>query len=94
MYARSLYGNREVSALTGGASRSGPHREGDEPKPVMHDAEKSDPAIVAVKPVNKAERSVAESAEPRVGAEENAVEVGTLRTPSREGASHGLDRVR
>jgi hypothetical protein len=42
MYARSLYGNREVSPLTGGASRSGPHREGAEPKPVMHDGEKSD----------------------------------------------------
>jgi hypothetical protein len=66
MYARSLYGNREVSPLTGGASRSGPHREGAEPKPVMHDGEKSDPAIVAAKPTNKAERSAAEPVERRV----------------------------
>ena len=34
--------------------------------------EKSDPAIVAGKPTNKAERSAAEPAEPRAGAEGNA----------------------
>ena len=33
----------------------GPHREGEEPKPMMHDHEKSDFAIVATKPTNKAE---------------------------------------
>ena len=32
--------------------------------------------------------------EPRAGAEGNAVERGTCRTPSRESVSHGLDRVR
>jgi hypothetical protein len=32
--------------------RSGPHREGEEPKPMMHDHEKSDSAIVATKPTN------------------------------------------
>ena len=32
--------------------------------------------------------------EPRAGTEGNADQGGTLRTPSREGASHGLDRVR
>ncbi len=37
---------------------------------------------------------MAESAERRAGAEGNAGQVDTLRTPSREGASHGLDRVR
>jgi RNA-directed DNA polymerase len=56
--------------------------------------EKSDPAIVAVKPTNKAERSAAEPVEPRAGTEGNADQDGTLRTPSRAGASHGLDRVR
>ncbi len=60
----------------------------------MHDAEKSDLAIVAVKRVNKAERSVAEPVERRAWAEENAVQGGMPRTPSREGMSHGLDRVR
>jgi group II intron reverse transcriptase/maturase len=61
---------------------------------MMNGHEKSDPAIVAVKPANKTERSVAEPAEPRAGTEGNAEQEGTLRTPSREGASHGLDRVR
>ncbi len=39
-----------------GAEYSGPHREGEEPKPMMHGPEKSDLVIVAVKPANKAER--------------------------------------
>ena len=56
--------------------------------------ETSDSAIAAVKPTNKAERSAAEPGEPRAGTEGNAGEVNTLRTPSREGASHDLDRVR
>ena len=94
MYARSLYGNREVSVLAVGFGCYGPHREGDEPKPMMHDTEKSDLAIVAVKPANKVERSTAELVEPRARAEENAGQVGTFRTPSREDVSHDLDRVR
>src|SRR5436305_2474429 len=72
----------------------GPHREGDEPKPMMHEGEKSDSAIVAKKLANKAEQSAAESVERRAGAEENASQDGTLRTPSRVGVSSGLDRVR
>ncbi len=60
----------------------------------MNRPEKSDPAIVASKPTNAAERSGAEPGEPRAGTEGNARQDGTLRTPSREGASHGLDRVR
>ena len=39
---------------------------------MMHGREKSDPAIVAVKPANKVERSAAELVEPRVGTEGNA----------------------
>ena len=39
---------------------------------MMNGHEKSDPVIVAVKLANKAERSVAEPVEPRVGAEGNA----------------------
>jgi hypothetical protein len=61
---------------------------------MMSGREKSDPAIVAVKPTNKAERSAAEPVEPRAGAEGNAEQGDTLRTPSRAGASYGLDRVR
>ena len=60
----------------------------------MHEREKSDPATVAVKPANAPARAEAELAEPRAGAKENASQDGTLRTPSREGASSGLDRVR
>ena len=60
----------------------------------MNGQEKSDPAIVALKPTNAAERSGAEPVEPRAGTEGNAEQGGTLRTPSWEGASHGLDRVR
>jgi len=61
---------------------------------MMNGHEKSDPATVAVKPANKAVRSVAEPGERNAGTEGNAEQDGTLRTPSREGASHGLDRVR
>ena len=61
---------------------------------MMHGREKSGPAIVAVKPTNEAGRPAQEPVEPRAGAEENADEGGTLRTPGRERASHGLNRVR
>jgi hypothetical protein len=74
--------------------RSGPHREGEEPKPMMHDHEKSDSAIVATKPTNKAERSAAESVEPRAETKRNASEQSTHRTLSRVRVSQALARVR
>ena len=37
--------------------RDGPHREGEEPKPMMHGHEKSDLVIVAMKPANKAKEA-------------------------------------
>jgi hypothetical protein len=37
--------------------RDGPHREGEEPKPMMHGREKSDLVIVAMKPANKAKKA-------------------------------------
>jgi hypothetical protein len=43
----------------------GPHREGEEPKPMMHGLEKSDPVVVATKPANKAGPPAAERVEPR-----------------------------
>lgn len=61
---------------------------------MMNGQEKSDPAIVAGKPANKDAQASAEPVEPRAGAEGNAVEHGTRRTPGRESMSHGLDRVR
>ena len=53
---------------------NGPRREGEEPTPAMYGGEKSDRAIVAMKPTNKAERSVAELVERRARAEGNAVQ--------------------
>jgi hypothetical protein len=63
MYRRSLRGNREISRSTTGLGPSGPRREGDEPKPAMHEREKSDPAIPATKPANAPARAEAELAE-------------------------------
>ena len=56
--------------------------------------EKSDPAIVAVKPTNEAGRPGEEPAEPRAGTEGNAGQGEHAPDAEREGASHGLDRVR
>jgi RNA-directed DNA polymerase len=61
---------------------------------MMHGREKSDPAIVAVKPANNVERSAAESVEPRVGTEGNAGEQSTHQTQSRDCVSQALDRIR
>ena len=61
---------------------------------MMHGREKSDSAIVAVKPTNKAERSAAEPVEPRAGTEGNASQQSTRRTQSRGSVSQALERVR
>src|SRR5215472_9173041 len=49
------------------AEPTGPHREGEEPKPMMHGHEKSDSAIVAMKPPNNVGRPAAEAVERRGG---------------------------
>jgi hypothetical protein len=64
---RSLCGNREISGLASGRIPVGPHREGEEPKPMMHEPEKSDSAIVATKAANKAGQPVAELVERKAG---------------------------
>jgi RNA-directed DNA polymerase len=61
---------------------------------MMHGPEKSDPAIVAGKPTNKAERSAAELVEPRAGTKGNAGQQSTYRTQRRERVSQALDRIR
>jgi RNA-directed DNA polymerase len=61
---------------------------------MMHDHEKSDSAVVATKPTNKAERSAAESMEPRAETKRNASEQSTYRTLSRVRVSQALTRVR
>ena len=60
----------------------------------MNGREKSDPAIVATKPTNEAERSGSEAVERRAGAEGNADQQSTLRSQSRAGVTQALDRVR
>src|SRR5437867_11610942 len=59
----------------------------------MHGREKSDSAIVAMKPANKAGQPAAAQAERRVEAEGNMAESRTRRTPSRESVPHGPHRV-
>src|SRR5271169_6955944 len=61
---------------------------------MMHGHEKSDSAIVAVKPTNKVEQSTAEPAEPRAEAEGNASQQSTCRAQDRESVSKALERVR
>jgi len=74
---------------------AGPCREGEEPKPVMNASKQSDPAIVAMKPTNKAGSvTAAESVEPRVGTEGNVDQQSTHRTQTRARVSQALGRVR
>src|ERR1700750_1154287 len=70
----------------------------------MHGHEKSDPAIVAMKPANKAEGpsvalaaegiDAAEPVERRAGAKGNADQQSTRRTQCRESVSQALERIR
>ena len=61
---------------------------------MMHGREKSDSAIVAVKPANKAAVAVAESVERRPGAKGNAGQQSTRRAQTRTRVTQALDRVR
>jgi len=61
---------------------------------MMHEREKSDTAVVAVKPTNKAGATAAESVEPRAETKRNAGEQSTHRTLSRVRVTQALDRVR
>ena len=61
---------------------------------MMYRREKSDSAIVATKPANKAAKSASEWVEPRAGTKGNTGHPHTRRTQSRERVSQGLERVR
>src|SRR4030095_11950638 len=61
---------------------------------MMNGPEKSDSAIRAKKPANKADQTAAERVEQRAGTKGNMVQPHTRRTQSRAGVSQGLDRVR
>ena len=78
----------------GRLAAAGPHREGEEPKPVVYGYEKSDSAIVATKPPNKAGQPAAEAVERRVGTKGNTGQQSTRRTQIRERMSQALDRLR
>jgi hypothetical protein len=60
----------------------------------MHDLEKSDSAVVAVKSPNKAGSPAAEAAEPRAGTKGNADQQSTHRTQTRARVTQALNRVR
>ncbi len=61
---------------------------------MMHGREKSDPAIVAMKPSNEAGVPVEETVERRAGATGNADHHHTLRTQGRASVDQELDRIR
>src|SRR5436309_13978103 len=61
---------------------------------MMHGHEKSDLAIVALKPANKAEQSAAESVERRTGTKGNADRQSTHWTQRRASVSQALERIR
>src|SRR4051812_19441672 len=87
LFVREPGGPRRHTAI-------GPRREGEEPKPMMHGHEKSDPAIVAKKPANNAGQPAAERVERRAGTEGNAGQQSTRRAQNRESVSQALERVR
>src|SRR5216117_4443025 len=60
----------------------------------MNGRGKSDSAIVAGKPTNKAGQPAAESVEPSAGAEGNASQQSTRRAQDRERVSQALERIR
>src|ERR1700757_3732389 len=61
---------------------------------MMHGGGKSDSAIVAVKPTNKAGQPAAERGEPRAGAKGNASQHRTRRAQDRASVSQALKRIR
>jgi len=61
---------------------------------MMHGREKSDPAIVVVKPTNKAGQLAAELVERRVGTKGNVSQQSTRRAQDRISVSQALERVR
>src|SRR6516225_4867583 len=61
---------------------------------MMHGREKSDHAIVAMKPTNKAERSATELVERRAGTEGNTDWQSTHWTQRQARVSHAFERIR
>ena len=97
-HARTLFAREPGDLMVGQQYSalycSGPHWEGEEPKPMVYDYEKSDSAIVARKPTNKVERSAAEPVEPRAKAKGNASQQSTHRAQYRVRVTQALARIR
>ena len=103
--AKGSYRNLgDLGSDRSGVAVAGPHREGEEPKPMMNGPEKSDSAIVAMKPANKAEgppaarpaeeKHAAEPVERRAGTKGNAGQQSTCRTQRRASVSQEPERIR
>ena len=105
--SRAKGSHRNLGDLASGRQelreRDGPHREGEEPKPMMHGHEKSDLVIVAMKPANKAKEptaeasawaNAAESVERRARAKGNANQQSTYWTQCQVRVSKALERIR
>jgi hypothetical protein len=103
--SRAKGSHRNLGDLVSGRRRrvgcvyGGPHREGEEPKPMMHGHEKSDLVIVAVKPTNKARKApcggvAAVSVERRAGAKGNTHQQSTYWTQNQARVSQALERIR
>jgi group II intron reverse transcriptase/maturase len=90
MSGSHLYRSWEISSVPE-SSKSGGAGKGNH-NPAIHADEKSDAPIVPKKPPNKAQ--AAEEVEGRGAAKGNAGETTAHRTPSRESALTGLERVR
>ena len=97
MCARFLYhGNREISRLAAGLRPAGPHREDEESKPMTHEREKSDPAIVAGKPANNAsvcKTDIAERVERHGEAMRSAWAAGTKGNAGEQSTRRVQDRA-
>src|ERR1700692_4593648 len=72
----------------------GPHREGEEPKPMMHGLEKSDSAVVAMKPANNVGEPAAEWVGGRARPTRNTGQPHARRAQTRASVPQGLERVR
>src|SRR4051812_10596874 len=105
--SRAKGSHRNLGGLGSGRQmlreRDGPHREGEEPKPMMHGHEKSDLVIVAVKPTNKARKAPCGGVcrggrsgvgERRAGAKGNTHQQSTYWTQNQARVSQALERIR
>ena len=105
--SRAKGSHRNLGGLGSGRQmlreRDGPHREGEEPKPMMHGHEKSDLVIVAVKPTNKARKLAAEASagavvaelvERRAGAKGIHTSKARTQTQNQARVSQALERIR